>query len=95
MKMTPDICPVCKGTRIDRDNRLCLNCFFTRGAIQTLLLPGDDGHRSGDEEWFLWMNRGPRGTGWYRRCLLESRPIADSPMLDASDPYQALLSNAH
>lgn len=86
MQITKDQCPRCKAKRIDRDNRICLNCF------QTVLFPGDDGgrHRE-DDEWFMWQDRGLYGrAGWFRRAHFEVRVISDSPLADATDPYAQL-----
>lgn len=79
MQISQTICPRCKLSRIDRDNRRCLNLR----CLTALLFPGDDGHGMEDEEWFLWQNRGPMTRpGWYRRAFFESRPLAENNAAD-------------
>ena len=79
MKITPQICPRCKQQKIDRDNRRCLNM----SCLTPLLFPGDDGHGMEDEEWFLWMDRGPMTrAGWYRRAFFEERVLSENQQAD-------------
>jgi hypothetical protein len=65
--MTPDDkrCPRCGRFWVRRDTRSCISCQAR------VLFPGDDGAAFGDLPWFMWVNRGVRGTGWYRREALE------------------------
>lgn len=68
MKITEQHCPRCKQKRIDKPNRRCTNCH------QVLLFPGDDGQAFQQDEWFMWLPRGPRGSGWYRKELFKQSP---------------------
>lgn len=79
MKMTERICPRCKQSKIDRDNRRCLNM----SCLTPLLFPGDDGHASKDEDWFLWLPRGVmQKAGWYRRAFFEERMLSENQTAD-------------
>jgi hypothetical protein len=59
-------CPKCGRFSIDRDNRRCTNC---KGGF--IFFPGDDMKLAGESPYFRWVVRGPRGTGFYRKPLVE------------------------
>jgi len=65
MKISIERCPRCGRNTLDRDSRACKVCKAR------VLYPGDDGKAFGDVPWFMWVERGPRGSGWYRREAVE------------------------
>ena len=78
MKMTEHICPRCKRRTVKRDSRRCLNL----DCLTACIFMGDDAREMQDEEYYIWMPKGPRGRGWYRRGMFESRPLVENNALD-------------
>ncbi len=63
MKPNPKRCPYCKTDTVNMPFRKCTRCgkLFLRGSDE---IPAA-------EPFFMWVIRGPLGTGWYRRESVE------------------------
>lgn len=63
----PDRCPKCGQLTVNKASRQCIRC---KGGW--IFRPGDDCKPAGElEPFFLFVVKGPRGTGFYRRPFLE------------------------